>query len=405
MDLDKNASIIQLWWLEKKLINSFNLFSKLLNEEILSKNFNHNGLNFNLFINFIREVDNIEIFDKFFGYLFKYYKRDKLKICDTKKILTIYTIKYYPDVMNSQNNKYFNALNKKMTVIMDFLSNINQDLILNKSYSINLINNILNYIQIFDKWKEEDLDNLIYSLSDRYTRLQYDIKEFNKFIKFQDTMAVDNEPNNIKQKRIQEEIEYNNIIMTNFNKEKKDIVKKIKKLGSKSYNRFIIFNKQINNQYFINELTENINKNMVNSYWDIIEGDISRKEPDYSKVFCLLEECKKHLYLCVKNRPDIHSDINNNIDIELLKCYMDSGDSILIKEHIFNLFDYINNKIQEFQSRHEDKTFIEFNKKLNEYKNNNSLEETVILYLKEVMPRLSNIVKSKEIFMEKIKTV
>ena len=90
MDLDKNASIIQLWWLEKKLINSFNLFSKLLNEEILSKNFNHNGLNFNLFINFIREVDNIENFDKFFGYLFKYYKRDKLKICDTKNINNIY---------------------------------------------------------------------------------------------------------------------------------------------------------------------------------------------------------------------------------------------------------------------------------------------------------------------------
>ena len=175
--------------------------------------------------------------------------------------------------------------------------------------------------------------------------------------------------------------------------------------------------KKYKNYHFYNEnilgttLIANIKPDIIIHLASIPGVRKSLQEPLYyienniSAFVYLLEECKKHLYLCVKNRPDIHSDINNNIDIELLKCYMDSGDSILIKEHIFNLFDYINNKIQEFQSRHEDKTFIEFNKKLNEYKNNNSLEETVILYLKEVMPRLSNIVKSKEIFMEKIKTV
>ena len=84
---------------------------------------------------------------------------------------------------------------------------------------------------------------------------------------------------------------------------------------------------------------------------------------------------------------------------------MDSGDPLLIREHIFNLFDYINTKIQEFQARKEDEHFYKFKKKLEEYKSNNSLEKTVLLYFKELMPRLCNIIKSKETFMEKIKTI
>ena len=47
---------------------------------------------------------------------------------------------------------------------------------------------------------------------------------------------------------------------------------------------------------------------------------------------------------------------DNNIDIELLKHYVCNLSSADIKDHIFKLFEFINSKIEAFQSKNEDKS-------------------------------------------------
>ena len=69
-----------------------------------------------------------------------------------------------------------------------------------------------------------------------------------------------------------------------------------------------------------NAIKENINK----AYWDTIKSDMLKIPPDYSKVIELLGECSSLLKQCTPKRLDLIQEIDNVIEIETLKHYIEN---------------------------------------------------------------------------------
>jgi len=80
------------------------------------------------------------------------------------------------------------------------------------------------------------------------------------------------------------------------------------------------------------------------AFWDIFTEEIERN--DYSRLFIILDEIKTRLKALTPNRQDIHTDIDQNIDIDLYKQMISNG--AFETEDFMKLIEYLVTKIKQY---------------------------------------------------------
>ena len=93
-------------------------------------------------------------------------------------------------------------------------------------------------------------------------------------------------------------------------------------------------------------LIERIQDNMNNIFFDNIAKDISNN--DFESSFSILLEIKERICNLVPNRSDIHSELNENIDVDFYR-QIHSNNALNI-DIINGIINYVIDKIKQFDS-------------------------------------------------------
>jgi len=103
---------------------------------------------------------------------------------------------------------------------------------------------------------------------------------------------------------------------------------------------------------------DNFKNITTKAFWDTFIEKIDKDQPDYSRLIILLKEMKQIFYSLVPSRVDIHHEINENIDTELLLQMIEH--KAIDQNDILKIMEYIVSLILRFQSASEDKTTNEW---------------------------------------------
>ena len=356
------------------------------------------GKDFDGFTDILMKPGTIEIFQKYFNYLRLFLKLNGTRVNPSeitpqfvRVILSSYTIKYYPDIMNvdKQNEVSKLLLGKTQSLVLG-IKIINSIKIGEKfSFSslkctLKFFTKCLEFRKIFNEWKKIDMEAVICNLAKVYIDLEREFKDLQ--------ISSENE-------------ELLKITEQNFENEKNRIISKARKISPKQgieiFNKYYIFlNQEIDLNIYKERLSTAIETNLRKSYWDLIKTDMLKIPPDYTKVIELLEESKSLLIQCTPRRQDLINEINMNIEVDTLRHYIENDVDVL--EFIQRMMNFILKKIEEYQSQDEVEGFKKFKddfQKLNS-QDSTKLSEVLIYFFQGVMPRLTFILESKRNFEE-----
>ena len=100
-------------------------------------------------------------------------------------------------------------------------------------------------------------------------------------------------------------------------------------------------------------------------------------------------------------RPDLIQEIDNVIEVEVLKHYIEND--IEVDELLNKMILFIFDKMEEYQSQNDKESFDKFKNDFSTLRSQTTtkLSEMLIFFFKGIMPRLQNILHSKYQF-EKI---
>ncbi len=356
------------------------------------------GKDFDGFMDILMKPVTIEIFQKYFNYLRLFLKLNGTRVnpCEitpqfVRVILSSYTIKYYPDIMNvdKQNEVSKLLLGKTQSLVLG-IKIINSIKIAEKfSFSslkcmIKFFTKCLEFRKIFNEWKKIDMEAVICNLAKVYIDLEREFKDLQNSSENEELLKVTEQ---------------------NFENEKKRIISKARKIspnqGIEIFNKYYIFlNQEIDLNIYKQRLSTAIETNLRKAYWDLIKTDMLKIPPDYTKVIELLEESKSLLIQCTPRRQDLINEINMNIEVDTLRHYIENDVDVL--EFIQRMMNFILKKIEEYQSQDEVEGFNKFKddfQKLNS-QDSTKLSEVLIYFFQGVMPRLTFILESKRNFEE-----
>jgi len=251
-------------------------------------------------------------FDDMCGYLMKLDNIKKYKLLlkllgignlHIKKFMSVFMLHYFPkETMTLQDGYLSKKLENYSSNIIKYLNKFMLNNCFVGLYKFLLIENIKLYINTYDLWIKADKLFLIKELYEKYFKQE-------KFI---------NETKNIKP-----------VIKENAIYMRDKILGKIQLLTPKGFK----LNLELNEIYL-----------KVFTY-ELENGN-------YDKLFETLEHIKTILYPMVPNRPDIHKEIDERIDIEWLKgVFMNEAFDDLF---ILNLFTFLFSMLERFQSPSED---------------------------------------------------
>ena len=117
--------------------------------------------------------------------------------------------------------------------------------------------------------------------------------------------------------------------------------------------------------------------------------------PDYSKVIELLGECSLLLKQCTPKRLDLIQEIENAIEIDTLKHYIEND--VEVDGYINRMIMFVFTKVEEYQSQNDKVSFDKFKSDFNTLRLQTStkLSEVLIYFFQGIMPRLHSILQSK----------
>ena len=173
--------------------------------------------------------------------------------------------------------------------------------------------------------------------------------------------------------------------------------------GIEIFNKYYIFlNQEMDLNIYKEKLSNAIHENITKAYWDTIKSDMLQIPPDYSKIISLLDECSFLLKQCTPRRQDLIQEIDNVIEIDTLKHYIEND--IEVDEYINKMIMFIFNKIEEYQSQNDKESLDKFKKDFNELRSQTTtkLSEVLIFFFQGVMPRLNYILEMKREFEKNI---
>ena len=245
--------------------------------------------------------------------------------------------------------------------------------------TIIFIDNLFKFIAIFNLWKSKDQKDLL-----------------NEFIKIY--LEIDSK--SIDLDKYSED--YKKIFLENAEKEKLEQKKKILmvsgKLGIDYFEKTIKEIKDFqNNILTIYEETTVIVKK---AYWNSLEEKINVDTPDYNIILPILEDMIKMLCFCVPNRSDIHYEIKEYIDVELLKQMIDND--AIYTDDVIKIINYSVSLLQKFQPPIFDKQTKEWENNLfSQYQYDNNLGKLIKNFFRYMFEKLELIIINKEEFESK----
>lgn len=218
-----------------------------------------------------------------------------------KELISLYAIAKFPNIVADSNNVDNSIIIKKC----NYFFNNYEKLILENKIKLYLDEIYI----IYKKWKKNDLDSKL--------------NEFiNAYYEF-DQMYINLLPY----------VQKNDILINNIKKEQFKLVKYIKNIGGK-YGFQKLSNAKpvyLNIEKFKNVATK--------SFWDSFIVSIDKELPNYTRLIIMLKEIKSLIKNIIPNKEDMHIQIEENIDTELL-LQMLSNNAMNFTE-IYNLMNYI----------------------------------------------------------------
>ena len=334
----------------------------------------------------IRDKKFIDNFNTYFSQLFSFtntFDKHQITIKETRIFLTSFVIYSFPDIVLQNPNlenltKKIILLNRKLLNSYENVISISE--ISNIDYLIKNINiffyNFFNFIGIFNIWKTKDEKDLL-----------------NDFIR----IYLELESNEVNLDKYPED--YQKTFKENVVKEKSDIKKKIFMIsgnrGIKYLDDTISEFKKF--QEDIIKIYEDTTKIVKSAFWDSLEEKINCEKPDFNVILPILEEMMKMFYMCVPKRMDIHYEINEFIDLPLLKQMIDN-DAIYITD-VTRIIDYSFKKLEKLQPASKDKETKEFNSTiLNEFESDQNLGKLLTKFFPFMFENIEEIIISKHEF-------
>ena len=75
----------------------------------------------------------------------------------------------------------------------------------------------------------------------------------------------------------------------------------------------------------MSNIEEQITATLKRAFWDMLHSELKSTPPQYTRLLSVLTETRDTLCSFIPNRPDIHKEMHENIDIELVKTMVENG--------------------------------------------------------------------------------
>ena len=234
----------------------------------------------------------------------------------------------------------------------------------------------------FDEWKNMDRECLIYNLTQTWFELDKDIKHSNK--------------ENSK--------ELHDITMKHITIEKKKIIEKIllldKEKGEEKFQNYfrIIEEKEVfelKHDEFIENLSNELEKNMKKSFWDLMKLDLKKEPPIFVSFVNNLKELKNTIVACViKNKAEVRKELDKVIDIELIEQMLKH--KAYIYQDLVNVIRCVNSFLWQFQAPSEDEKTKKYEEKLNKMiEMEEDIVEVLVYFMSYTIEKFENILLIK----------
>ena len=388
--------------MEISLTQNINEVKKILNH----KDFNEK--NFRKFSTIIKSHDTkfhfTNLVNNFYNIINIKPKPNDIKI---KKFISLYTIKFYPQIMNidksiSSSRELLKSVTLMDMIFKSILKNYDK---LNLKESIILFHKKFKlYIKNFDIWKRIDIEGLIITLIINHIELE---EQFNDNKLYYENMIESDTSKNDSSETKSEYIEYIqenlDILMKTFDKEKKSIMRKIisldKEKGHIKFEKYykLLKDDGIDKDTLISSVTEIVNENISINFWSEFKKDIDKEEPDFTKLEDTILELKHYIYNCIPNKKEIHLHIDNLLDLEYIKSKI--VNKVFNNYDLQGYFNFIIEKLKEYQPPSFDEDTNLFEEQLKDlFLENGDLEIILAFFFGYITPKFAEIVNLRNKF-------
>lgn len=222
------------------------------------------------------------------------------------------------------------------------------------------------YMKIFNDWKEQDLEKILYSLTISY----YDLENVITKLEREENIT-------------ESDLEYINILKNN----QLDLREKISQLNGIDYfNQFRLVNLNPN-PIMINQIKQSLNQ----AFWDILIQELDSKPPIYTQLLKILSEIRDLFCQFVPNRNDIQQEIKERIDIELLSNMINNN--AFEDQDLYNLTEYIISLVKRFQPPDMDDKVNEWEKEMQKQFNQEfKYSDFLVIFLQSVYNMIHTII-------------
>lgn len=388
--------------MEISLTQNINEVKKILNH----KDFNEK--NFRKFSTIIKSHDTkfhfTNLLNNFYNIINIKPKPNDIKI---KKFISLYTIKFYPQIMNidksiSSSRELLKSVTLMDMIFKSILKNYDK---LNLKESIILFHKKFKlYIKNFDIWKRIDIEGLIITLIINHIELE---EQFNDNKLYYENMIESETSKNDNSETQREYIEYIqenlDILLKTFDEEKKSIMRKIisldKEKGHIKFEKYykLLKDDGIDKDTLISSVTEIVNENISINFWSEFKKDIDKEEPDFTKLEDTILELKHYIYNCIPNKKEIHLHIENLLDLEYIKSKI--VNKVFNNYDLQGYFNFIIEKLKEYQPPSFDEDTNLFEEQLKDlFLENGDLEIILAFFFGYITPKFAEIVNLRNKF-------
>ena len=343
----------------------------------------------------IREKSLIKLAKTIITNITNIVKYNAVNILSPQEFLSAFVIYGYPsDVISDGPNIIVPMVNlNKMIVesatnIVNIFDTFLDNVSLYRIYKF--ADGLVEYKILFDSWKTDDHKKLIHDLTVTFYDLESTIKDVEKNLQKSENREIDEEV------KI-EAIEYINCCQ----ERQRDILNKIEHLNGKEY-----FKNYKNDEVVLDDSIKKQIKNTVHAaFWDLFHEELSKEPPKYDRLISLLNEIRDTFCDLVPNRKDIHEEIYENIDIDLIKNMIEHNAFDI--ENLKNLSIYIISLVKRFQPPEMDEAVNKWEKGMLEHFNKDfEYSDFLVMFFKSVLNMLTEIMLSANKiiseYMEKI---
>lgn len=194
------------------------------------------------------------------------------------------------------------------------------------------------YLELFDRWKKYDLENLIFKMAYDFFKFEKKMEEGNELLP--ETKTV------IKQ-------------------EKKRIKEYVKKLdGEGGYQKFVEYkllveeyediDDSLARELFMQRISNLMESNLWIETWDKLE--IELEDNKYNLLETLLKKVKDNIKDCVPHRTSFHLELDEIIDEKFICSQLKDG--VYQIKNFKYLVDYLIQNLKELQSKRDDESTL-----------------------------------------------